>query len=196
MIHNHFLMALAITSLCMVFTYPKDFRCTFSKGSSSSGVCKYGNETVKDVNASGLINLNGTNVTDCATIHGCLYATQAHLNKLHGNGSANLEECTVHGNAHINGSLNGKGNIFKGVLTISSNKVCLDATSTQSIEIRKITRDNNQQVVILESSSIVMGDIIFAAGNGVVVVDCNSKLTGNVIGGVVVKKDDYDKDSQ
>lgn len=196
MIHNYFLMALAIASLCVVSTYSMDFDfgCIFSRGSSTSGFCKYGRETVKDINVNGSTSLDGTKVTDTISVHGSLYATHADLNKLYVNGSANLEKCTVHDIAKINGSLNGKDNTFKGVLTIYSNKVCLDSTSTQSIEIRKITRDNNQQVVILENNSTVMGNITFAAGNGVVVVDCNSKLTGNVIGGEIIKKDDYDKD--
>lgn len=196
MIHNYFLMAFVITSCCVFTTYSMDFGFIFSKGSSSSGSSKHGSETVKDVNSNGSTNLGGTTVTDSTSVNGSLRATEADLNKLDVNGSANLEKCTVHGNANINGSLKGKDNTFEDKLTISSNKVCLDSTSTQSIEIRKVTSDNNKQVVTLENNSSVKGDITFASGNGVVVVDSNSQLSGNVIGGEVVKKDDYDKDSK
>lgn len=187
-------MALAIMSLCVVTTYSMDFGFIFSKGSSIFGSRTHGNETVKDVNANGSTNLDGTTVTDSTNVNGSFCANEADLNKLNVNGSANLEKCTVHGNAHINGSLNSKDNIFEDTLIISSHKVCLDSTSTQSIEVRKVTPDNNKQVVRLENNSTVMGDITFASGNGVVVVDSHSKILGNVIGGVVVKKDDYDKD--
>jgi len=196
MIHNYFLMVLAIMSLCVVSTYSMDFGCIFPKGSSSWASRTYGRKTVENVNVNGSTNLDGTTVTDSTSVNGSLRATEADLNRLHVNGSANLEKCTVHGNAHINGSLKSKDNRFEDTLIISSHKVCLDSTSTQSIEVRKITPDNNKQVVTLENNSSVMGDITFASGNGVVIVDSQSKISGNVIGGVVVKKDDYNKDSK
>lgn len=183
-------------SLCVVTTYSMDFGCIFSKESFYSGSRIRGRETVKNINANGFMNLDGTTVTDSTSVNGRFRATDADLNKLYVNGSANLEKCTVHGNATINGSLKGKDNTFEDTLTISSHEVCLNSTSTQSIEIRKVTHDNNKQVVMLENNSTVMGDITFASGNGVVVVDSKSKILGNAIGGVVVKKDDYDKDSK
>ncbi|MDR3549939.1 MAG: hypothetical protein P4L31_00870 [Candidatus Babeliales bacterium] len=187
MTQAYLLVALVMASLCAFSAWSMHHIPGFSlfKNICHSGT--YGNESVKDIHAIGSAKLDGTTVLDSTKVDGNLKAKDATLNKVNVNGSVNLEGCTINGNANINGYLEGKGNTFKGTLSVSSESVSLDSSSLQSIEIRKVYPKRDKQVVKLQNNTFIAGNITFASGDGEVLIDASSKVLGKVIGGTLIR---------
>ena len=162
-------------------------------GSAQADVCKFlpgnvlcGKGTVNSISGNGMVVVNGTNVNGMTTINGMLNAKEANFLSLQVNGSANLDQCIVNQVTDIKGSLNASATKFNNSVDIHSNVTTL-VNSNINGNLRVHHTDDGKQKVNLTTSSIT-GDIIFDDGDGEVVMHGNSKVSGNIIGGVSVNK--------
>ena len=90
----------------------------------------------------------------------------------------------VKNHADIDGTLEARHCELES-LSIKADKIALEEVSLGSILIRK---DQNNQVLILEGSTVVKGDIIFESGDGVVQIqNPEVQINGTVKGGTIKK---------
>lgn len=147
----------------------------------SAGKVSYGNEIIPCLKVAGKATLNGTTVQGLTRISGSVFAKNANLNQLNVSGKADLTGTMINGTGEISGLLTTFKSQVLGDLTISSNTVELESTTTKNITINP---GGLEQVLYL-TNSIVEGNVIFTSGNGVVYLRGASQVTGKIIGGKI-----------
>lgn len=119
--------------------------------------------------------------TNMAVISGSLNATNMSIiNNLKLDGPLNANNITVDGYAEIDGTMNVINSKFGDIVLTSANSSITDST-TGNITVRSGSNKVPQQL-ILKGNTTVNGNIVFAAGNGIVIMDPSVKLNGNMYG--------------
>jgi hypothetical protein len=153
-----------------------------------------GPATLEGVTVSGTISILGpaklrdSNLQNLQ-ISGPLNARKVNLKTLTANGPSRLERVVVDGKITINGTLYAEESNFKDMLSIATDKMTLDHSMAVNIEVRKNSSWlEKPQRVHLTNNTTVKGDIIFEAGNGIVVISKGAVLKGAVKGGKKIER--------
>lgn len=174
------------TALCMVSSYamssPNNDVCTWSP---ANVIC--GNGTIPSLDAKGNAMLDHTTVQGITHIVGTLQTNGVSLNTLVVTGSSNLNETTVQGTSKIVGFMSASSSNFNGKITVTSDITHFDHTKTTDIEI---IGNGHVEKICLNNNSIVNGSITFDEGNGLVISNTGSVISGKVNGGKIVKDTD------
>lgn len=163
------------------------------------------NKTLNNISIAGPAIFEGVTLTGNATLMGPVKMRDSKMNdlqvtgpfnaskvvvkKLTVNGPVRFERVTVDGLATINGPLTAEESNFKNTLSIATDKMSLDHCMAENIEVRKNSKwFEKPQRVFLTNKTVVKGDIVFEAGNGVVVISKEATHKGKVIGGKSIDK--------
>jgi hypothetical protein len=146
-----------------------------------------GSGEVSYVSGNGIVQMNDTSVNGLTSVNGALTAVNSSLMGLDVNGTASLTQCLVKGETSIKGVLKSVATKFDNSLDLYTGKSTFDKSQIKGNIIIKRTSDQNQ-VIYLENSSEILGDIIFDSGSGEIIMSGDSKIEGNVIGGTITHK--------
>lgn len=172
------------------------------KDINSFGDNEISNIKISKLNHSGSIEILNASINDFAIINGQLKAKKTTFSELTINGDAELDRSSVDGNLAINGSIEADSSAFNGpvlihghisaessqfvnTITLHGNQAEFEECSLQKLVIQK-NNSNMPQTIYLEDT-IVKGDIIFEQGNGIVMIDDDSKIQGSITGGTIKK---------
>lgn len=148
----------------------------------------YVNETIPVIKAKGFVKLQGTTVSKYLYVYGRLKAMSATIEQMQSVGPTVLLQCIVKKKSLIQGPLIISYSIIEEELTVGSEKATFNASNISSIFVAKITAPKNPQVIELNEKTVVHGPIIFASGEGIVILHSGSKILGGVIGGTVLQQ--------
>lgn len=152
--------------------------------SSVPGSVTCGNGSLDRLSGNGIVTLNSTTVTGPTTVNGVLSAEGANFETLDVNGSADLSNCIVNQSGNIKGALSAQSTKFRSILNVySSTTKLINTKITTDLHIHHT--DSKKQVVYLEKSTEISGNIIFDDRNGVVIISKDSKISGKVVGGKI-----------
>ncbi|MCL5261051.1 MAG: hypothetical protein M1561_05170 [Gammaproteobacteria bacterium] len=175
----------------------------------ASEVCDYlpgkvicGKGVVDNILRLGLVMLNGTTVTDYVNVTGSLIAHQAEIKRINCLGKLTLDDSLITGSVEaigpakisasklektfkIVGALDVTDTTFSNTIDATALEITLQNTQCKNIDMHG--NEVRQQKIYLKDYSIVSGDIIFASGNGLVILCDGSEVLGKVIGGRVIK---------
>lgn len=154
----------------------------------SSGVIRYGNETLASLQGNGLVTLDGTYVRKSLIVNGSLDANDAHIGSLKVNGQAKLNGTNVDGKTEVNGFLSADKSTFQKEIAVSAHKVQFSDCTLDSIVIKKTGWAFGSQVVELLDKTVCKGSITFEAGDGKIIVSDSSQILGAIQGAEVEKK--------
>ncbi len=167
-------------------------------------------QTYKNINVYGSADLINTTITKELSIYGSVDLKKSNIEKLYiyGSaeidtttidklyvyGSAEIENSTIHKRTKLYGSLKAKNSTFD-VIKIKGKKATFSDCKTKTINVSKNTeftlfgksKKKKKQTIKLKNTT-VNGDIIFTEEKGTVILEGNSKVTGNVTGGVIENK--------
>ncbi len=172
------LLALALP-LCSFCADTQDYRHLCSGGA-------VGKETIEELHCSGVLKLNGTTI-NLLSIAGSLVTTSAHLGAITVRGEANLRNSKVTAPCTIYGYLRAQDSTFEDHLTLGAHKAVFTASHLASITVQKEEGFKAKQIIELKQGSTVSGPIHFESGKGEV-HSYNSKVTGPITGGKLIKK--------
>lgn len=144
-----------------------------------------GNGTGNEIDCNYLEVAGSFNVTDAKTnmtvISGSLNATNMTIvNNLKLEGSLNANNLMVDGYTEIDGAMNVLNSKFNDIV-LTSTKSTITDSSTGNITVRS-DKNNAQQLLIIKGDTVINGNIVFASGSGIVVMDPSVKLTGTMYG--------------
>jgi len=154
----------------------------------SSGVIRYGNETLASVQGNGIVTLDGTHVRKSLLVNGSLDANEAHIGNLKVNGQAKINSTVVDGKTEVNGFLNADKSTFQKEVTVSAHKLQFRDCTIDSIVVKKAGWSFGSQVVELLDKTICKGSITFESGDGKIIVSDTSQILGAVQGAEVEKQ--------
>lgn len=156
-------------------------------------------QMLNNINHSGMLKLEQTNVSEETIVNGFLKAKKSKLNKLTVNGDVDLDNVDVNGQVTINGKMTTEDTHLKDTVTIRGQILAEDSKfekeinlygnhsefencNLKNITLQK-TSDNETLHLYLEETH-VEGDIVFKHP-GVVHMDKESSIGGQVEGGKV-----------
>ncbi len=154
----------------------------------ASGGGNYGKEKLESLNATGLVRLNGTEVSDALHITGSLICRNAQIGSLDVQGEANLTETTVLKGVSVMGLIQAIRSTFKEPITILSQRAVFTASTLEGITVKKDSAYKGKQIIELRQGTIVNGPIEFESGKGEVIIFSSSQVLGTVKGGKIIKK--------
>lgn len=148
---------------------------------------------------SGYFNIKKGAILGEAKVSGSVDAEDVSVGAAKISGSLSIKNSTISGPVKVGGGLDAKKTTFNDIIDVSSNKMVFSDSSTHSITVRKTNSSftlfgwspfdvQKEQVVELRDGTMVNGSITFESGQGKVYVYGNSKITGTVKGGIVIKK--------
>lgn len=143
-----------------------------------------GQGTLPSLDVKGTAFLDQTNIMGKTHVVGSLQANHASLNVLFVTGTTSLSDTQVSGCTKMTGSLLAKNSIFKNKITVTSDDTTFDHSSTVDIDVLK---NNHSEIVYLKNNSRVAGSVTFESNNGIVMLSSDSKISGSVIGGRIVR---------
>ena len=150
------------------------------------GGSMYCNGGVKaQINTNGNVTLDKIQVIGDTTIRGQLFATGVQFSSLNIYGNAILKETFVGKQAKILGFLQARKSEFKEIITIFANNAKFTACRLQSIIVTN-SQLTEHKIELLEGS-VVLGNIEFKSGDGIVYLSENAQIHGKVLGGIVKK---------
>lgn len=161
--------------------------CQSTSGPYGPMIC--GGGVTNSVYSNGSVSMQDTIVRQATQINGQLLAEKVVFNTLTVNGKVSLQHSVVQGEANLSGFMSAFKTTFGDTLNIASNYLKLSACHTADI-IVSASGDgvSGTQTIDLTDSSLVDGDITFKANDGVVNLGPNSKITGKVLGGKIVRQ--------
>ena len=157
-------------------------------GTVTHGNLTYGKEILDSIDATGLVTLDGTTVSDLLTVKGSLQAANCQIGKLDILGSTILDNCTIYQFSTITGVFTARGSYFPRGLSICSKEIEFSACTVASLQILKNSDANEPQIVRLKNGTKIDKTITFDAGNGEVRMDSSCQV-GNVTGGKIYSSD-------
>lgn len=152
------------------------------------GPGNFGKVTVDAINATGLIKLNGTIVSNDIRLVGCIIAHNGDIGSLDVIGDVNLTETTIKEGGQVIGSIQAVRSTIKKPMTLWGQKAVFTATKLQGLTIKQEKSYKGKQIIELRQGTIVDGPIHFESGKGEVLLYPGSQLLGSVTGGKVLKK--------
>jgi len=175
-----------------------EWRCCFPRGKY------FGAYPIENIDAKGIVQLEGTWVTEglcvvgtldaecarigCARVNGCAFLTNTTIDwDICINGKADLKCSNFQGVTEICGVVEAFNCIFEDILQIESSYVELNACSVEDLYI---FRNSNcdcgpLQIVKIAHGTNVEGDIVFESGCGRVFLDRCSTISGAIYGGFI-----------
>src|SRR3990167_4523126 len=154
----------------------------------SSGSTQYGKEVIETIDASGLLKLDGTSITNHLQMKGSIIAKNAQIGSFHVMGEANLKDTLIKSASTMMCYLQASQTTFQGPLTILSQKVVLTASKVDRITFQKDLSYKGKQILELRQGTIVNGPVHFESGKGEVWIYPSSQILGDVTGGTILKK--------
>lgn len=142
-------------------------------------VCGAG--TTQEIDASGIVSLQGTEVLGRTRVRGNLLAEEAKLQQLSVQGNASLLHCDINGVSEIEGAFRSRSCHFSQPIHVSGNQVWLAGTELPGLTVR--VGASGISTVVLKEQSQVRGDIHFVGGEGRVVLSQGSQVGGKIVGG-------------
>jgi hypothetical protein len=173
------ILLLAITSALPLFA-EQPINLRYSNGGS------VGKETIENLSCSGVLKLNGTTIKTLS-ISGSLVTTSALLGALTVRGEANLRGSKISAPCTIYGYLRAQDTTFEDHLTLGAHKAVFTASHLSSITVQIEEGFKAKQIIELKQGTTVSGPIHFESGKGEVHA-YNSKVTGPITGGKLIKK--------
>ena len=153
-----------------------------------SGGGNYGKETLQSLAITGMVKLNGTEITDTLRITGGLIARDAEIGFLDVLGEANLTHSHVINGCTVLGQIQAIGSTFDKPITILSQKAVFTDSKIKQITVKQDSAFKGKQIIELRQRTIVDGPIHFESGRGEVQIFPGSYVHGIVSGGKIVKK--------
>lgn len=166
----------------------------------------YGSWQTDKIEAQGLIELDGTQVTKSLAVKGSLQAEGAKIACAYIEGRASFDKSCIDGDIKIIGSGFFKNSKIAGITRIGGHLEALCTsfcfgieTCASYVELRNSSAPRiyfgpgaeNLQLVKLMQGSVIEGDIEFACGQGRVIIDRTSVLKGQVRGGMIIDSCHY-----
>jgi hypothetical protein len=173
----------------------KHFGPTFIENKRLDTLTVFGPATLEHITVTGGTDIMGPAKIKESTlsnikISGPLDARKINISSLEATGPVKLERVSVDGKTKIYGPLNAEESKFTDTITIATDKMTLDHTTAQNIEVQKNSNWlEKPQKVYLTNKTVVNGNISFEAGNGIVIVKKGATLKGEVKGGKKIEKD-------
>lgn len=182
-------IVLGLVAFSFIASLFADAKTTPPKPSqSTAGINQYGAVDLEDLDAIGLIKLNGTSVANKLRLTGSLISQNAKIGSLDIIGEANLTGTTVKGGGHIMGSIQAVRSTFEKSITILCPKALFTGSHLQGITVQQDTSFKGKQVIELKQGTIINGPIHFESGKGEVIVFPGCQVLGGVTGGKIVRK--------
>ena len=139
---------------------------------------------VKEINASGIVNVNRTNVLGMADIKGSLSAKSATFKSLSVYGNAFLKDVKIYDETKVFGFLEAMNSHIQNI-EISADKMVFDQTSIHQILVKP--SQSGLRLIVLRNGSKVSGNICFEGGRGQIRLESGSSINGQVINGDVTE---------
>ena len=181
---THLLLLITAFTLPLIADQPAENEQAASLRYSNGGAI--GKETIPELSSTGVLKLNGTTI-NALNISGSLIATSAILGSLAVHGEANLRDTKISSSCTIYGYLRAQDTTFEGPLTLGAHKAVFTSSHLTSITIQIEEGFKAKQIIELKQGSTVSGPIHFDSGKGEVHL-YNSKVTGPITGGKLIKK--------
>ena len=181
---THLLLLVSTLSLPLLADQPEAPQQNSHLRYSNGGAV--GKETIPELSCSGVLKLNGTTINNL-NISGSLVTTAALLGALTVRGEANLRGSKVSAPCTIYGYLRAQDTTFEGPLILGAHKAVFTASHLASITVQIEEGFKAKQIIELKQGTTVSGPIHFESGKGEV-HSYNSKVTGPITGGKLIKK--------
>lgn len=138
----------------------------------------------QNIEAQGLVELDGTTVQEAVNVSGVLHAHQAKLNTLTVDGTAVLNHTQIRGACHLSGAIAASQSTFEKDIQLATETVRFNTCNLKSMVVQS---DIKPPKVILDHATHVHGDIRFVGQAGTVHLLDQSTLSGKVYHGTVVR---------
>lgn len=165
------------------------------------GAVQISQTSPQSINHSGVLQLDNVKVADTTVVNGYLMAKNSQFHAITINGQCQLENSELLGPVTVNGQLqlknvnadaaitvNGfmgaRSSLFEKTITVTSSSADFIDSTLQDITLEPV---KNQSQRLNLTRTKVKGDVVFAAGNGVVRLDPESSIAGKVTGGKIEK---------
>lgn len=145
-------------------------------------------EKVNLINENGSVKLEEAHVTSSVNVNGRLEATNSKIASANINGHSFFSNCTIENKSTVNGSIKSVGSKFFNLLSVSSERVCLESSFVDKLDIRQVNGFTGIQVVELRNGSQINSSVHFESGQGEIWLYDESKITGSVVGANVIHK--------
>jgi hypothetical protein len=139
---------------------------------------------VNEINASGIVNVNKTNVLGMTDIKGSLNAKNATFKSLFVYGNAYLKDVKIYDETKVYGFLEAMNSDIQN-MEISADKMILDHTSIHQILVKP--SQSGLRLIVLRNGATVSGNVCFEGGRGQVRLESGSSINGQVINGDVIE---------
>ena len=160
--------------------------CTsFGACEKSSGLVNCQQSELQELHEVGSVLLKHSQVHGTTHIVGSLQAEGTKFGKIALTGNAELIDCKVSKSSHITGGVKLDKSKIAATLKINSNHAVISGSTLK--KIRMHYRGADQPRIEVKNGSLVSGDIDFIGSYGLVLVDKQSKVTGSVTNGEIVR---------
>jgi hypothetical protein len=182
-----------------VYNGPTSLTLKFYDDLSINGPATLKLVKAKSLEVKGALDFKSVDVAGKAEVQGPMKGSKGKFGQLHVTGPVDVdhvlcEELTVQGPmkamyiditklATIEGPLDVQHGKFKS-LAVTADKIILDEVVVDTITVSKGSKD---QVLILKSSTVVNGDIVFESGEGTVQVESPKVVIKGSVKGATVK---------
>lgn len=154
----------------------------------ADGGGNFGNETLESIEATGLIKLSGTIVTNEIRMIGSLISQNGEIGSIDVTGEVNLTSTRLKNGGSIMGSIQTVRSKIEKPITILSQKSVFTNSTLAGITVKQDSGFKGKQIIELRLGTIVTGPIHFESGKGEVLLYQASQVLGEVTGGKVIKK--------
>jgi hypothetical protein len=151
---------------------------------TSAGTTFCGSGTTKNVDAVGYVNIDGTTITDHLGVMGKVSAANANIGSVKCIGEMSIKGSVIQNGFEIIGFVNAASTNFLGSIEITGPETTFDGSSMKNITIKRA--EHSGEKIYLEGNSVVNGNIVFESGNGYVIENNGSSISGKVIGGQII----------
>lgn len=189
------LIGAALAMLPMTEMNAFEWQCCFPK------VKWYGCWEANKIDAEGIIELERTTVTEGLCVRGSVSTEFATISSAYIEGRGVFNESTIDGDisivgtgifnntkiagvTQVGGTLEGKCTAFCGGIQAATG--FLELSNSTAPGIYMFPCADEMQIIKLSHDTCIDGSIVFEAGNGRVLVDSTSTVTGEVIGGFII----------
>lgn len=182
----YFILLVLVASLGWAYWSALPFNTpTTPAQNTSSGVVSYGKESVDSLTCNGLVTLDGTQVKHTLEVNGSLKAMGATINRLTVHGHAHLINSTIKGKSELFGFFTASQSTFQAPLTLHARSCTFTDSTVHSIIVTNPTWVIGSQTVTLSGKTVVKGSIVFESGKGIVQLDPQAKVLGQIVGGKI-----------
>lgn len=158
---------------------------------------------VKNLEQTGMLRLLNANVTESLVVNGIANLETCTLNSVKINGSVAIQSSQISGPVTINGQMSAKISSFADSVQVSGYLISQQSTFAKTITLQGLNADFTDSTLhditvnsmgsdltphIVLKGSKILGNVTFNGGNGIVTVDANSAVSGEIKGGTLQKQ--------